>query len=75
MDNIRKLIESNIATDDAKSITISVGVCEANLCDSGVNWSQELLIQRADENLYRAKRSGRNRVCSLADATTEVDQL
>jgi len=74
MDNIRKLIESNIATDDAKSITISVGVCEANLCDSGVNWSQELLIQRADENLYRAKRSGRNRVCSLADATTEVDQ-
>ena len=76
MDNIRKLIESNIATDDGKPITISVGVCEANLSDpAGLTWSQQVLIQRADENLYRAKRSGRNRVCSLLDATTEVDSL
>jgi len=75
MDNIRKLIESNIATDDGKPITISVGVCEANLSDpAGVNWTQQVLIQRADENLYRAKRSGRNRVCSLLDATTEGNQ-
>jgi diguanylate cyclase (GGDEF)-like protein len=76
MDNIRKLIESQIATDDGKPITISVGVCEANLSDpAGLTWAQQVLIQRADENLYRAKRSGRNRVCSPSEVTTEVGQL
>jgi diguanylate cyclase (GGDEF)-like protein len=75
MDNIRKLIESQITTEDGKPITISVGVCEANLSDpAGLTWSQQVLIQRADENLYRAKRSGRNRVCSLSDSTTEGNQ-
>ena len=76
MDNIRRLIESNIATDDGKPITISVGVCEANPGDTaGLNVMQQILIQKADENLYRAKRSGRNRVCSLSDNTTEGNQL
>jgi diguanylate cyclase (GGDEF)-like protein len=75
MDNIRKLIESNIATDDGKPITISVGVFEANLSDpAGLTWAQQVLIQRADENLYRAKRSGRNRVCSPSEVTTAVNQ-
>jgi diguanylate cyclase (GGDEF)-like protein len=63
MENIRRLIESNIATEDGK---ISAGVSEANLSDpGGLNCTQQDLIRRADENLYRAKRSGRNRVCSL----------
>ena len=75
MDNIRKLIESQIATDDGKPITISVGVCEANLSDpAGLTWAQQVLIQRADENLYRAKRAGRNRVCSPSEVTTGVNQ-
>jgi diguanylate cyclase (GGDEF)-like protein len=72
MENIRKLVASNIATDDGKPITISVGVSEANLSEPAeLNLVQRALVQRADENLYRAKRSGRNRVCSLSDATTE----
>lgn len=76
LDNIRKLIESQFATEDGKPITISVGVCEANLGDSaGLNWTQQVLIQRADENLYRAKRSGRNRICSLSDATTKTTEV
>ena len=76
MDNIRRLIESHIATDDGKPITISVGVYEANRGDTtGLNVMQQDLIQKADENLYRAKRSARNRVCSLSDNTTEGNEL
>ncbi len=68
IDNIRRLIESNIVTDDGKPVTISAGVSEANLSDpAGLNRAQQGLIQRADENLYRAKSSGRNRVCSLSE--------
>jgi diguanylate cyclase (GGDEF)-like protein len=76
MDAIRKLIESNIATDDGKPITISIGVSQANLKDSaGLNSIQQALIQEADEHLYRAKRSGRNRVCSPSDAAMDVNPL
>ena len=75
LDNTRKLVESSIATEDGKPITISVGVCEAKLNDpAGLNWTQQALIQRSDESLYRAKRSGRNRVCSLEDVNAEGTQ-
>jgi two-component system, cell cycle response regulator len=44
------------------NITISVGVAKAE----GANDSGEALLHRADQALYRAKHSGRNRV--VADA-------
>ena len=73
MDNIRRLIESNIATDDGKPVTISAGVSEADLSDpAGLNRAQQVLIQKADENLYRAKSSGRNRVCSLSENSCQM---
>ncbi len=74
MDNIRRLIESNITTDDGKPVTISVGVSEADLSDPAglLNRAQQVLIQKADENLYRAKSSGRNRVCSLSENSCQM---
>ena len=74
IDNIRRLIESNIVTDDGKPVTISAGVSEANLSDPAglFNRAQQLLIQKADENLYQAKSSGRNRVCSLSENSCQM---
>jgi diguanylate cyclase (GGDEF)-like protein len=73
IDNIRRLIESNIVTDDGKPVTISAGVSEADLSDpAGLNRAQQVLIQKADENLYRAKSSGRNRVCSLSENSCQM---
>jgi diguanylate cyclase (GGDEF)-like protein len=40
-------------------ITVSVGVC---LCPVGGDYTEEMVIQRADEALYQAKDDGRNRV-------------
>jgi PleD family two-component response regulator len=74
MDDIRRLIESNITTDDGKPVTISAGVSQANLSDPAglLNRAQQLTIQKADENLYRAKRSGRNRVCSISEKSCQM---
>jgi diguanylate cyclase (GGDEF)-like protein/PAS domain S-box-containing protein len=43
------------------SITVSIGVCEFRAGDS-----QETLLQRADEAMYQAKQTGRNRVCLVS---------
>ena len=69
MDNIRNLVEKTIATESGSPITISVGVMEAALLgQEELAVVQKHVIQKADENLYCAKRSGRNRVCSKIDA-------
>jgi len=47
--------------------TISVGVASASDIDT-----QESLFQRADAAMYRAKNSGRNRVCCDPDEISEV---
>jgi diguanylate cyclase (GGDEF)-like protein/PAS domain S-box-containing protein len=52
------IMEHPFATDtDTFNITISIGVAEANKHDS-----LKTLIERADVALYKAKRTGRNRV-------------
>ncbi|MGL4419856.1 MAG: diguanylate cyclase [Gemmataceae bacterium] len=43
-------------------VTISVGV--ASTCGQGESLNPKQLLKRADEQLYNAKNSGRNRVCS-----------
>lgn len=50
------------------SITISAGLASM-VPDKGAD--PELLIRRADEGLYLAKRSGRNKVCIYDDLRTE----
>jgi diguanylate cyclase (GGDEF)-like protein len=58
-EKIRSNVENRVIKQQDKvyRVTISVGVSEFHLSDS-----LEKLIKRADEGLYKAKESGRNRV-------------
>ncbi len=59
-EQLRTLVEANELVPD-HSVTISVGVAELKKGESGFDW-----LHRADEALYRAKRSGRNAM-NIAD--------
>ncbi len=47
------------ATDLPLKVTVSIGIAESNAQDA----IPDTIITRADNGLYQAKRSGRNRVC------------
>lgn len=70
-ERIRKNVEASeiIAGEHKIKVTISIGTITFN---SGFE-SAEQLIARADENLYKAKASGRNRVISGAEDEAEPD--
>lgn len=53
-EQLRTLVEANELAPD-QSVTISVGVAEIKADETATDW-----MHRADEALYRAKRSGRN---------------
>jgi len=59
-EKVRKLVEATEFTFDTVSIpvTVSLGVTSLESTDSA-----EALFAKADANLYRAKQTGRNRVC------------
>lgn len=54
-------------TDPPIKITVSIGIAESKAQDT----IPDTVITRADNGLYQAKRSGRNRVCCDAMETTE----
>jgi diguanylate cyclase (GGDEF)-like protein len=54
----RRRAEDNLPPPEQLSVTVSIGVAEPNARARGV----EEVIQAADRALYRAKRTGRNRV-------------
>ncbi|MEY2875782.1 MAG: hypothetical protein RLZZ373_3153 [Pseudomonadota bacterium] len=62
-DRVRQAIESTVvaaAPDQHIAVTVSVGGAFA---PQWVRSSSQLWIERADQQLYRAKAAGRNRVC------------
>lgn len=61
--NVRSSVESNrfCFDDTVIPVTVSVGAAER---PPGSRESGSALYQRADQELYRAKQSGRNRVCA-----------
>lgn len=60
-ERIRKAIESAVYEWDGKKIpvTVSVGVSTLHEAEN----VPDLMVRRADEALYRAKKTGKNRVC------------
>ena len=56
-DKLRQKIQDRLTYLDDRDVTVSIGVTEVQLNDT-----QESIFSRADENLYVAKRTGRNKV-------------
>jgi diguanylate cyclase (GGDEF)-like protein len=64
-ESVRRKLEQNLfelADGETESITASIGLCCQNV------GNLDALLRRADELLYNAKRTGRNRVCSDSEA-------
>ncbi len=65
--NIRELVERMVITydqDKQLQVTISVGVSMVELASDN---DIEVAINKADNALYEAKRSGKNKVCSYSE--------
>jgi diguanylate cyclase (GGDEF)-like protein len=64
-EKVRKGIEDRIISDGARSysLTISLGVASYQAYDN-----EESIVKRADEGLYKAKNTGKNRVASVEEA-------
>ena len=70
-ERIRKAVEISTITEGAVPLrcTLSIGV--ASYCRGRDN--KETLVAQADQALYHAKRSGRNRVCLYKDIQSNMD--
>ncbi len=63
-EQIRKAVEKSAFNIRREKVSMTVSIGVASLPDDTLD--AEALIQKADQALYRAKREGRNRVCSAA---------
>lgn len=68
-ERIRAAVEGECVVDSGRKIRFTVSVGVSVFQDDA---EMDSLLQRADEGLYRAKKKGRNRVCS-STRTTDVD--
>jgi diguanylate cyclase (GGDEF)-like protein len=70
-ERLRAALQAQPAPTDAGPVgcTVSIGIATMDEATSGV----DALLKRADEALYTAKHSGRNRVCGPATVLAEPD--
>jgi diguanylate cyclase (GGDEF)-like protein len=62
-ERLRRAVEEHVFTFEGKKIAVTISVGVAQAPHEGVNSPAEL-VALADETMYEAKRSGRNRVCA-----------
>ena len=73
-DRVRAFMESNpIALDDGHSITVTASFGVAGY-EVGDNETAEGLLKRADEAMYEAKRTGKNRVCAASRPAEQYNE-
>jgi diguanylate cyclase (GGDEF)-like protein len=65
-ERLRRAVEEHAFSYEGKAITVTISVGVARAPRAGVGSPAEF-IALADETMYTAKRSGRNRVCVAAD--------
>lgn len=65
-DRIRKTIEEKLIIEQTL-LTVSIGVAELTKKDDSSSW-----LNKADQALYKAKKSGRNTVCSYTEKEIQV---
>ena len=58
-ERVRRSVSRSVNTPDGQYVTASAGCSEYITGESGT-----FVVQRADKALYKAKQSGRNRVCA-----------
>lgn len=59
-ERLRRVVENSVKVEKTK-VTISIGIASCDKLNTAL--TPEQLIKQADEQLYRAKYEGRNRVC------------
>jgi diguanylate cyclase (GGDEF)-like protein len=59
-ERLRRLVENSVKVDRIK-VTISIGVSSYEKSNAPI--TAEELIKQADEQLYKAKYEGRNKIC------------
>ena len=62
-EKLRKIIANKVFSFDGLDIVITVSIGVSEVKESDYNYVE--IFKRADGNLYRAKRKGRNQVCNL----------
>jgi diguanylate cyclase (GGDEF)-like protein len=71
-ERLRRAVESHEFSCDGQAIAVTISVGVARAPRPGVHSAAEL-VKVADDTMYEAKRSGRNRVCAAPDPDAAKD--
>lgn len=69
-ERLRARVESSGSRPDSRSVSVTISLGVASFPHHGVS-DEATLIAAADRELYRAKREGRNRVCTVTEEGPE----